>query len=30
MGKISSAERREAQRMISGVVLLERAGTPDR
>lgn len=30
MGKISSAERREAQRMISGVVLLERAGAPDR
>ncbi|HEX6806850.1 MAG TPA: SAM-dependent methyltransferase [Gemmatimonadaceae bacterium] len=30
MGKISSAERREAQRMISGVVLLERAGTQDR
>ncbi len=30
MGKISSAERREAQRMISGVVLLERAGAQDR
>lgn len=30
MGKISSAERREAQRMISGVVLLERAGMQDR
>ena len=30
MGRISSAERREAQRMISGVVLLERAGTLDR